>query len=290
MTTVTVNTDGGGDHLTLSAAIAALPSDLSGGGHTVNCEGSTVDATGFTMSAGSFSNASASNQIKTIGNGIYTFSAQVLASLDHHTFTTVNFVNNAIALQYRNLSAGGSVVVARCTFLNTSGFASDISGTSNAIFESCLFVDCSRGVSSDSTNTAARVNNCTIINSSSFGTVRMVVNNVYSGDAGTNDYFQPGTGSSKFASSDTSGESGLQSIAVNTTQFVDPTTDDYHLAGTGSALFHAGSTISGIGTDRDGVAYDASTPSIGCFEFIVAAGGDLLLTNRSIANYQGMRQ
>jgi len=71
----------------------------------------------------------------------------------------------------------------------------------------------------------------------------------------------------KCASSDTTGDTGLQSIAANTTQFTNVTggSEDFHLAGVGSALYHASDTV-GATLDIDGEAFHATTPSIGADE------------------------
>lgn len=112
-----------------------------------------------------------------------------------------------------------------------------------------------------------------------------VAKNCYAG-GGTVGY-QVTTGSltkTTCASSDTSGSSGLQSIAVNTTQFTNVTSgsEDWALPGTGSALYGVGTDTSGDGAplnftvDING-ATRTTTWDIGADEYITAGGGSVLL-------------
>jgi hypothetical protein len=80
------------------------------------------------------------------------------------------------------------------------------------------------------------------------------------------------------ASSDTTGSSGLTSMAKNTTQFqnVTPGSEDFRIAGTGSGLYHTGTYTQGdaapmnFTTDIIGTAYD-NPPSIGASEYVAAS-------------------
>jgi len=67
--------------------------------------------------------------------------------------------------------------------------------------------------------------------------------------------------------------------------FTAPSTDDYTIADTDSALYHAGTTVSDTwftsrcSTDFDGTTWDASTPSVGAWEY---AAGDTTTVNSDV--------
>jgi hypothetical protein len=66
--------------------------------------------------------------------------------------------------------------------------------------------------------------------------------------------------------------------------FVDPTNNNFHLQ-EGSPAIGAGLTVSGVTTDYDGVAYEA-TPSIGALEY-EAGVGDVLVTSITVSGTGG---
>jgi len=79
------------------------------------------------------------------------------------------------------------------------------------------------------------------------------------------------SGSDYNADSGDSTAPGTNSIHnVASTDFNNLTSFDFSLSGTSSHLYHAGTPISGLTTDIVGNAWDATTPSIGAFEYISA--------------------
>jgi len=102
-----------------------------------------------------------------------------------------------------------------------------------------------RGISADSTSDA-EVLNSTIVDCGDRGHLRTVVKNTFVYGHTTGDYFSPSTGSTNYASSDTTGSAGLQSLT--SAEFNNYAGGDYSLAAT-SNLIGAGVDLSGTFTD-----------------------------------------
>lgn len=94
----------------------------------------------------------------------------------------------------------------------------------------------------------------------------------YGGTSGHADFLSLDSGSSNYASSDTSGSAaGLRSLSASS-QFADLTDNDMDLSlKSGSDLEGEGTAIAGVTTDWEGDTRDASTPDIGWDEYAAGA-------------------
>jgi len=147
------------------------------------------------------------------------------------------------------LGAGEELTIERCIFQPTNGnrLALNVkTGTSTGVkVINCLIYGMTRGVSALSTSDA-EILNCTIVDCGDRGHLRTVVKNTFFYGHTASDYFSPSTGSTNYASSDTTGSAGLQSLT--SAEFNNYAGGDYSLAET-SNLIDAGVDLSGTFTD-----------------------------------------
>jgi len=156
----------------------------------------------------------------------------------------------------------------------------------NGHLRACLLEGGNRGVRLDVAN--ATMINCTALNtttgfettvSNTGGIKNCVAFNC------TTDYSGTWSGTNSNNASEDGTHPGTSGVTITS----DPFEADGHTPTSAGQLAGAGVFDATLTEDAVNNSY-ANPPAIGAFAVIAVAGGDLLLTNRSIANYQGIRQ
>src|SRR6266702_8175203 len=174
-----------------------------------------------------------------------------------------------------------NVTVSNCIIYGVNSFILELGATvTSAVFNNCLLKADQTGgnalMGDDATTVSATFNFCTIIG----------LGDYYVNNSGTETYvncafFGGGTTAFNFNGSPVSqtfdhcmtnitGTTGLTGGKIFGAQFVN-TTNDFRVKA-GADLINAGTPVGGITTDISGFARNASTPTIGCWEFAPSIG------------------
>lgn len=290
-------------YASLSAWNAAEAQDLTDNGGdvmVVNCAGTAADTTGVTLSGWT---TGSTNYIEIVGNNttgiLDTSKYRMEVSTVIYCLRVVNAGSDFVRvrnMQFKNTNADGDCVefdraqaatydhrVSNCILYGgVYGLylgRTTVKAWNNVIYGmSTVGIWCLSGYAAPT----AELYNNTIINSvrginAQSGTVTS--KNNYAGGNTTGDYLGTFTSSSTHASSDATGNTGLQNIAVSTSAgayFTNVTggSENLHI-NTSSALIDVGTSDPGSGLfsdDLDGVARTGSW-DIGADEFVAAGGG-----------------
>lgn len=261
----TVNTDGGGDYLTLAACVAAVPKDLTTqGGITITLDGATNDTTGVNLSV--FTNPTAAYHLTLIctndSNGVWSDSKYIIASGTAYA-TTLNVpprYTEIIGIQISSASFGTgiyinqpNVLIQRCLFRQTGGNAISITSNSCQV-ENCGFDGGAKAIYVGPSKTGNLILNCSGLNQTTYGLhfgggsgATATVVNTYFGLTGTADWFSDAGGT--LTLTNCYGEDGTLSTTV-----VAPTVANFTVITAGSADMHLplGSGLIGVGADVSG--------------------------------------
>jgi hypothetical protein len=261
----TVNTDGGGDYLTLAACVAAVDKDLTArGGVTITVDGATDDTTPVNLSV--FTNPTV-NYYLTIqclndSNGVWDVSKYIIRTTAPYG-TTLNVppkYTRIIGLQVSSAAYGNGtyinqfpILIRGCLFRQT-GLASTKAiaiAAGSCQVENCGFFGGDIGIWIASGWTGNLVLNCSGLNQTTYGLyfgggsgATATVVNTYFGITGTADYYSVGTGT--LTLTDCYSQDGTLSTTV-----VAPTTANFTVITAGSENLHLplGSALIAQGTD-----------------------------------------
>jgi hypothetical protein len=287
-------------YTSLSAMVTGEASDLATAGNWLHvyCRASagTADTTtatinGFTTSADSYVLIEAADGDQAVKSGVDTSRYRIAVSSGSAVIIWDNHVRlsglqisttdgNEDGVVVANTAAGSDVRIDGCyIYGNTTGryaiWSSD-ADTTLTITNSIIYQWNSRGINI-SGGVAHIYHTVSWNDSGCFGGIRNdggtvdVVNcfcaNNYEGydirDCDTVDHCASDDGTGTNAVAPASGDWD--------NEFVDPSNGDFTLLNTGNC-YHGGVTGTGVATDIEGDAYDASTPSIGCDEYVAAGG------------------
>lgn len=247
----TYNVGAAQTYATITAAIAAIPTDLSGGGVQII---DVLDGTDLTedVSVNGFINSSATDYIHiTSSTGRFTLRTSSTGTYGYNaneSYTKLDKVDLRPVDGHTVVFLGQNYcTVDDFTLISSNGNCNGVYGSSGT------GTIASNGTISGQINNAARFIESVVQMTAydpdyGFRNLSSAVDSacfdaLYSAD------FSSITTITNCASSDTSGSVGLQSLTA-TTEFVDPANDDFTLQ-VGSALIGAGSTGNNVGWDQD---------------------------------------
>jgi len=180
------------------------------------------------------------------------------------TVTKCLFRDAAQGIQVTGNTNDHEVNVGVCLFrqLSSTGVYLYDSSMTDVQVQNCTFYDTRRGIR-ERDGTYADCRNNAVCN--------------YDVDNADEDYVDtPSNMANCFSSGD--GTGNVDTLRNDGTDFTNAGADDFNLTDTNSVLYHAGSVPGGgwpawmPATDLVGTAYHATTPSVGCFEYVVAGG------------------
>ena len=281
-----VDTDGGGSYSELASALAALPATATEE-DTITGTGSTVDTNYANVNS---STRTASFPLNIIGDDQYVLqgnnSGALILNEDYVNVTALQVIMSSAASYASGISMYANNGVCDRCYVEESTSSSDArgiiitSGVSGNVLKNSIVKNIDGTSAQGIRALTGEVYNCTVIGCTTgfIGTSNTTVNNVAVLNSSSADYnsFTPSAGANN-ASSDTSapGSSPITSVPYSTATFTSVTggSEDFHLVGTGSDLYHAGVPVTGVDYDYDGVAWDASAPSVGAYEYAAGGGG-----------------
>ena len=232
-----------------------------------------------------------SDDLDTTATHIYiegmTADAELLNTSNYQVTLTILWVQDQLTI--RNLKITESGTNSSALFLNSNGANPEIHrcrisgvaginkfGTGTKITSSIIENCSDAGIVHAFSGAQIQLSQIDFLNNNS--AITGVAGITYNGDScvfygNTTDWDGTGTWSGDYNASDGTapGTNGIDSLT--SAAFNNAAGGDYSLSGTGSVLYHAGVPIAGLTEDFVGNTFDASTPSVGAYEYLTAGAG-----------------